>query len=134
MINMKVECKANLGTDLLKTTYEIGYTGETIFDLEKHKLYIVYGICHWKNSLHYLIEDENHLPSWFPVELFTITDNQLPLEWYFSYYEKEEISAIWGYKEIVVNESHFDSLMEREKNALNTFWTRKHEINTDLNY
>lgn len=132
---MKVKCEANTGANLSEKTYEIGYTTETMFELKKHEFYTVYGMCQWRNSLHFLIKgEENNYPSWYPAELFTVSDKKLPLEWYFDFYTDNDISAVWGYKELVEDESHFDELMERKNDALRVFLTRKREIDEVLNY
>ncbi|TWK83999.1 hypothetical protein CHCC20333_4672 [Bacillus paralicheniformis] len=39
---------------------------------------------------------------------------------------------MWGYKELVMDESHFDGLMERENDALKVFLERKKEIDEDF--
>ncbi|MCM3381549.1 hypothetical protein CHH77_20805 [Shouchella clausii] len=125
---MKVLCKENTGLNLLETTYEIGYTKETVFGLDKNKNYTIYGICQWRKSLHFLIMgEEGNFPSWYPAELFNVIDNMLPLEWYFDYYVGRDISAVWGYKELL-DDNHFDELMERNKDAVKVFLKRKQEI------
>ncbi|MBC8624049.1 phosphoribosylaminoimidazole synthetase [Bacillus paralicheniformis] len=130
---MKVKCKMNTGLELSEKTYEIGYSPETIFDLKKEEQYSVYGICEWNSSLHFLIKgEEDNFPSWYPSELFEVTEKQLPLEWYFNLDRHNDISAVWGYKELVMDESHFDGLMERENDALKVFLERKKEIDEDF--
>jgi len=38
------------------------------------------------------------------------------------------ISAIWRYKELVLDESHYDELIEREDSVIRVFLKRKKEI------
>lgn len=71
------------------------------------------------------------LPSWYPADLFTVIDNLLPLEWYFNYHgfiENWNLNAIWGYKEIALDEKHYEGLIEREDVAIRIFLKRKKEI------
>jgi hypothetical protein len=107
----------------------------TEFPLEIGEIYIVYGIDLWRGTIHYLTTNKfNMNPSWYPAELFEIIDNLLPLEWYYEFYTYEnDISAIWGYKELVLNKEHKDSLLERDNKAISIFLTRKQEID-ELSY
>lgn len=128
---MKVTCIENSGKFLSEKALMLGNTVETIFELEIGTNYFVYGIIIWKGVLHYLVIDqEGNLPSWYPAEIFHVSNNLLPLEWYFNYYSEldHDISAIWGYKELVVDEDHFDNLIERESEAIKVFLKRKVEL------
>lgn len=79
--------------------------------------------------LQYLIKgtDEN-LPSWYPAEVFIMEDTLLPIEWYFRYQNSDELSAIWGFQELVIEEQYLDELIEREDRAIRIFLKRKKEI------
>jgi hypothetical protein len=130
---MNVRCVANTGKDISEKTFAIGYSLETIFELEVGRIYTVYGICLWKGSLHYLLMGgEHNYPSWYPSELFNVVDKLLPIEWYFDYFKTLDITAIWGYKELVKEDNHFDDLMERDKKALEVFLNRKREIDENI--
>lgn len=113
-------------------TYQLGYSDETVFEFDKIFSYVVYGICIWKEVIHYLlIEKEGYLPSWYPAELFSITDNSVPFEWYFNFYGDENepmLSAIWGYKELAMDKNHYYDLIERESKDISIFLHRKKEI------
>ncbi|BBW98643.1 phosphoribosylaminoimidazole synthetase [Geobacillus icigianus] len=126
---MKARCIANTGKDISEKALSIGYSTETVFELEIGRVYTVYGVCLWRDSLHYLIKGEEHnYPSWYPSELFDVSDRLLPVEWYYDYFRACDITAIWGYKELVEDDSHFDGLMERDNKALEVFLKRKQEI------
>jgi hypothetical protein len=131
---MKVKCIANTGKDLLEKTLTLGYSTETMFDLCLEQIYTVYGICIWRESLHYMLKGEEHsFPSWYPAELFTVTDHLMPSEWYFEYCGSAcDITTVWGYKELVLDGNHFDDLMERNNEALGVFLKRKQEIDENL--
>ncbi|QHZ49693.1 phosphoribosylaminoimidazole synthetase [Paenibacillus larvae] len=127
---MKVRCIANTGNKLSKKTQQLGNSDETKYSLKVDESYIVYGQHLYRGVLSYLIlgNDEN-LPSWYPAELFEVTDSLLPLEWYYQFYGYENsISAVWGYKELITIESHHDDLLEREDKAIRIFLKRKKEI------
>ena len=55
-------------------------------------------------------------------------DSILPLKWYYQYDVNCVISAIWRYKELVLDESHYDELIEREDSVIRVFLKRKKEI------
>jgi hypothetical protein len=127
---MKVRCIANTGNRLLQTT--LNYSGdsfETKYPIKIGEIHIVYGQCISKGILKYLIVGTyENLPSWYPAELFEVCNSILPLEWYFQYDANCVISAIWGYKELVLDESHYDGLIDREDIAIRVFLKRKREI------
>lgn len=129
---MKVTCKANSGENLTEKALSIGNIPKTKFNLVISHSYNVYGICVWNEVLHYLlIGHDNSAPSWYPAELFDVSEHLLPIEWYFNYYGHKqgyELSAIWGYKELALDESHYDGLLERDGEALEVFLKRKREM------
>ena len=126
---MRVKCLKNKGTDLSEKAMNVSGTVHTEFSLNIGTEYMVYSISLCKGILRYLIlgKDEN-LPSWYPAELFEITDNLLPIEWYYAFYPNQVVSAIWGYKEIIFDSKHNIDLIEREDHAIRIFLKRKTEI------
>ncbi|MCK4261354.1 MAG: hypothetical protein KAX49_20455 [Halanaerobiales bacterium] len=129
---MKVTCRANSGKNLSQEALALGDTIETQFNLEIGHEYFVYGISIWKNLMHYLISGKNeNLPSWYPAELFDVSDSLLPFEWYFNHYANEvdcPLLAIWGYKELALDLKHYEGLIERESDAIKIFLMRKKEF------
>ncbi|CDN45759.1 MULTISPECIES: hypothetical protein [Paenibacillus] len=127
---MKVRCIANTGDKLSIKTKELGNSDQTRYSVKIDEQYTVYGQHIYKGVLSYLLLGTfENLPSWYPAELFEVTDTLLPLEWYFQFYGNENsISAIWGYKELVAIDSHHDDLIEREDEAVRIFLKRKKEI------
>ncbi len=117
---------------LSEKSYKLGYTEETVFHFQINKLYEVYGICIWHDTINYLlIEQEGSLPSWYPAEIFDISDPSLPSEWYFNFYGYDDISgltAVWGYKDLVESKEHYTGLLERESQDIKTFLQMKKEI------
>lgn len=93
---MKVTCLYNTGDYLAKET-------EEIFNLVIEKKYIVYGICKLQSGeLTYLILGEReNMPSWYPAELFKISDALQPIEWYCGehrHVKDTTIDYIWDIK------------------------------------
>lgn len=129
---MKVQCRFNLGKNLSKRTLEAGDLPTTEFQLDIGTEYIVYGISLWRGALYYLTMDKYMtLPTWHPADLFIVTDNLTPVEWYFKYFgfnETFNLNALWGYKELVLDETHYTGLIERENEAIKVFLKRKEEI------
>src|SRR5688500_190576 len=127
---MKVLCTADDGNCLTDKHFEAGYTPSSEFDLDIGKEYVVYGICIWKGLLSYLLMGEGLHPHWYPSELFSITQRELPPDWYFAYFgdsDGRDLQALWGYYELINSEDHFDELSELEKDALQVFLIRKAE-------
>ncbi|MEB9856597.1 hypothetical protein P4K23_13945 [Bacillus cereus] len=123
---MKVTCLYNTGNALSKIT-------EETFNLTIEKEYIVYGICKLQSGeLTYLILGEReNMPSWYPAELFKISDALQPLEWYCAERKQVKdttIDYIWGYKELALDDTHALGLIERENKDMELFLKRKAEI------
>lgn len=131
---MNVVCIANTGAALSEKNLSGGNSRESVFDLVIGQSYTVYGMCIWQDSLHYLLVGASNYPSWYPAELFEISNSLLPLEWYFNYVGTTWTTAIWGYKELVTNDSHEEDLMERKAHALEIFMIRKTEIDEWATY
>lgn len=129
---MRVLCTANNGSSLSQKHFEESYASlSSDFDLEIGKEYIVYGIILWKGFLLYLILGEGMFPHWYPSELFSVTRNEMPPDWYFVCRREEEgfeVNAVWGYEELVNAEDHFDELSNLEKRAIELFVERKKQI------
>ncbi|PFA91270.1 hypothetical protein [Bacillus cereus] len=123
---MKVTCLYNTGNALSKIT-------EETFNLTIEKEYIVYGLCKLQSGeLTYLILGEReNMPSWYPAELFKISDALQPLEWYCAEHKQVKdttIDYIWGYKELALDDTHALGLIERENKDMELFLKRKAEI------
>ena len=125
---MKIKCKSNQACILSDKALSVSGTSNTVFSLEIGRNYNVYSICLWEGVLKYLTIGEENLPSWYPAELFDVVDTMLPLEWYCDVKSGESLEGIWGYKEMVLDENHYDDLLERETGAVEIFLKRKHEL------
>ena len=113
----------------------MGYTPGSQFDLAAGQAYTVYAICTWKAcALLYLCAGEGDgNANWYPAELFELTDGSLPSSWKFGYYGFDsDVSAIWGYEELIEGNEHFDLLAEHHDQAVSVFTRRRTEIDAEL--
>lgn len=129
---MKIKCIGNSGRDLSLKALEAGHFLTTEFDLKVGDVYMVYGISLWKGIIQYLTMDKQvTLPFWYPADLFVVLDNLLPMEWYYRFFghtENCDLTALWGYRELVLDENHYTALIDRESEAIRIFLKRKREI------
>lgn len=120
---------------LLPGLSALGYSLQSDFHLKTGEVYTVYGVMVYKGLFFYLIiPTDEFLPSWEPASLFTIIDHRLPFEWYLSSFDESRsgyVEFLLGYKELVLEENHYDSLLERDKAAIAVFLTRKKEIDEE---
>src|SRR5579862_6518751 len=124
---MNALCIFNTGSDLSAKTLDVIYSPESIFSLKINTQYTVYGMAIWAGVVHYLVLDTWIRPSWFPGELFAVIDDALPADFHFKLYRKYDISAVWGYKELL-NDAHYDGLIERQDKDLEVFFAYKNSL------
>lgn len=132
---MKIKCINKSGNHLAeKAGYPSDYES---LSLKVGTEYVVYAMAVWDEYLYYLLKpdhedpDLNIDPVWYPFEWFEIMDHRLPATWSFNHIAEpnvQELSLIWGYKEIAFNLEHHKGIMEREAEDLAIFYARKKEI------
>lgn len=107
----------------------MGNTQQATMPLKVGEVYTVYGQMIYKDVLQYLVigTDEN-LPTWYPAELFEVVQPLKYYEEYYAYGKDALISAIWGFKELVLQDNYIYDLVERETDAVRIFLKRKKEI------
>ncbi len=127
---MRIKCIGNNGSYLDKITLQKSGDLKTVeYPIKIGDEYVVYGQMIYDEVLYYLIKGTyEDLPSWYPAELFEVTNNLIYMEWYFRFDSKSELSAIWGYWELVFSLEHYDGLIDREKKDIKIFLDRKKEI------
>lgn len=125
---MKCLCKIKemrLTNDYLKNK---NFGIDTIYDVTIGNIYEIYGQMIYGGILYYLIDPDGlYKPNWYPSDLFEIYEGSIPSNWHFktiSGCSVDDVSAIWGYFELVENPDHFNSLAEREGMALKIFESR----------
>ena len=107
----------------------MGCSRNTKLPLKIGETYVVYGQMISKGILKYLVVGTyENMPTWYPAELFEVVNSQLHFEWYYKYNKKAEISAIWGYFELVDDKDYLYDLIEREEEAISIYLKRKKEI------
>lgn len=142
---MKVRCICNIGKAL--RAYEsnklnknefgrFGTTEYTIFGLSLNKEYLVMGMLLGEGVLDYLIDDRGYVSA-YPYPLFEVTDHRLPLSWFFKSFKHTDIhypyiEALWGYNELVFDDSHYEKLVDCDENALRIYFRRKIELEKSL--
>lgn len=82
-----------------------------------------------------LICNDDNLPEWVPLEIFSIETQKIPDNWYFSSTPAEQLGlqAIWGYQRIVVDTNHYDALLERDPLELRYFYEEHEKILQEIN-
>ncbi len=111
------------------TLKHMGCSVNTRLPMNIGDVYLVYGQILSEGILEYLVKGANeNLPSWYPAEIFEVADSQMHYEQYFRYRRDDEITAIWGFRELVEDENYFYSLQDREKEAIEIFLDRKKEM------
>lgn len=145
---MIVKCIANTKKDLLQNSKkDYSYYNEDYkFNLKIGKNYIVHGIKFYNNKWTYIFgEPEDPYPDFCPVELFEIVDHSINQMFHANIKivkddenqesSKESISATFSYKEMAINEYHYEDIVipdEREDadpDAREKFYKRIDEIN-----
>jgi len=134
---MKVKCITYKNKEL-----RAGELRTITYPLSIQKEYDVYGIMLYDGHMQYLLIGEENLPSWYSSEFFEVVENILPFEFYFDCKKNSRIEteygydfmidAIWGYEELVKDETHIADLFERKDKAIRTFLKRKAEIDEML--
>lgn len=100
----------------------LAYNQDAVVHLTLATRYRACAMSVYAGSIMILVRDDTDLPNWYPVQLFTIDNPDLPSGWRFaSYGESGHLRAIWGYAELVDDESHYDALLERHADALAVF-------------
>lgn len=136
---MRAVCNQNSGSGLPPSWQEIGFSLRSTFSLVIGKSYIVFGVALWRAHLLALLCDENSLPNWFPLDLFTLVDGNIPNGWRFAKFSNEPdtlLQALWGYEELMDNRGHYDGLLERDPGAIQIFLKKRalYEIEAKENW
>ncbi|MDT7726628.1 MAG: hypothetical protein QOI21_3204 [Actinomycetota bacterium] len=120
---MKLKCQFNNGKDLPAQRHGLYYTERSVFHVSVGRTYEVYAMTLYKKGITVLVLDDVRQPNWYPVELFEVVGGDLPDDWKFARRGEGEhgTEAIFGYPELVDDESHLESLVGLKKRALEVF-------------
>jgi hypothetical protein len=131
VVIMQIRCTTTEGYLLTVKEVRHGNQTKTVYrGLTVGNSYTVYAIILYQEGIKYLIYDDFSMANWYPAELFKVINNGLPSEWHYQFYGYEEfgVTAIWGYKELVLTDEHYDGLCEQEPQEIQVFLSRKNEI------
>ena len=128
---MKVVCKYNDPSNVPKNIPD-----DFDFGLNVEKEYLVMGMLTYKksNSLYFLI-DENGRPSWFPFQIFEISNNVIPENWFVKINTDNDYVDFYnlmGFNELCNNEDFFNQLLERDEKTMQIYFRRKIELENEL--
>jgi hypothetical protein len=113
-----------------------GATGYTQYGLVIGKDYLVMGMILGEGTLDYLIDDGGYISA-YPYPLFEVIDNKLPSSWFFKSLKNTDENypyqeAVWGYYELVFENSHYERLIDVDKEAMRVYFRRKIELEKEL--
>ncbi|GLB54007.1 hypothetical protein NBRC110019_30480 [Neptunitalea chrysea] len=135
---MIVKCIHNTGAAL--TGYErkpLGTSEHTQYgELDIGKEYLVMGMIMKRGYLTYLLDDSGIISA-CPSQLFDISNSTIPVDWHFKAFTKEHSDylnkeAVWGYHELVFDDTHYEKLVEGEEEAERIYFKRKIELEKEL--
>lgn len=130
---MKIRCRTIEAAELPQRYLDQGFSYTKQLNLAEGAAYTVYGMCIWRGCLMFLIDPSDEgVPSWYPAPAFDVINDHIPKTWSFSYSREEEdcgMAAIFGYKELVNSQEHYNGLAELLPKDLELFKKRKKEIN-----
>jgi len=103
----------------------LAYNRDAVTHITVDAQYRVCAMSLYAGSIMVLVCDDAGLPNWYPMQLFRVEDSKVPDGWRFaSYGESTHLQALWGYDELVDDESHYDALLERRDEALAILFSR----------
>ena len=136
---MTAKCVFNTGKALLGLQrVPIGITADTQYgELEVGRVYLIMGMMLFDGHLTYLI-DSGRIVNACYQQLFTIIDGRFPPNWHFRAFARSDnyrqvLEAVWGYPELVFDESHYAKLVDMEEDAQRIYFRRKMEMEKNGN-
>lgn len=102
--------------------------GEYVIDVGEEFIVMGMALDVDTNNLNYLIQ-KGSLPIWYPQQLFKISDNKIPDNWFIKIYDPlmhGDLIFVVGFNELLNDDFH-DALMEAEDWALEIFYKRLKE-------
>lgn len=128
---MIVKCIHNTGAALTGYVRKpLGTSEDSEYgELDIGKEYLVMGIIMKRGYLTYLIDDSGIISA-CPNQLFEISNSNIPTDWHFKAFTKEysdflNKEAVWGYHELVFDDSHYEKIIEGDEEAERIYFKRK---------
>jgi hypothetical protein len=127
---MRVKCTANSGNALTKQYLDVGYTLESVFKITQGREYQVFAVGIYGGATLILLSDDDDLPNWYPINLFSVADDRVPRDWHIAYFPGggNALQLIIGYERLVLDEAHYDNLLERSSVDLEIFRLEKSKL------
>ncbi len=84
----------------------------------------------------YLVDDGGYISA-YPNPLFEVVNNKIPSSWFFNSLKRTDQNypyqeAIWGYYELVLDNSHYEKLVDGDEEAQRIYFKRKIELEKAL--
>jgi hypothetical protein len=81
--------------------------------------------------------DDGGFVSAYPYPLFEVIDSKIPYGWFFKSFKNTDENypyqeAIWGYYELVFENSHYEKLVDVNEEAMRIYFRRKIEMEKEL--
>lgn len=142
---MEIRCIYNTGEELRAFENKplskdelgrFGATGHTQYGLVIGKEYLVMGMILGEGTLDYLVDAGGYISA-YPYPLFEVIDNKLPSSWFFKSLKNTDENypyqeAVWGYYELVFDNSHYEKLVDMDAGAQRIYFKRKIELEKEL--
>jgi hypothetical protein len=131
-VGMKVKYNKYGKEILSKALLNLGYLPGLEKGVYKDEVFNVYGIAIYKSNTYYLILPQiGGAPNFYKASDFIIINNFLPPLFYFQLFGEDDpfgYELIIGYKELTLDRSHLEKLVNYDEEAINIFISRKNEI------
>ena len=121
--------------DITEDNYLVAPEWYTIDDklsgyrLTPEKIYIVYGLLFFKNQNRYLLMDDNHIPGFFPSELFRINDTKFLSDWKSrEYIIESNVLRFVGYPALCESYDNLIGLIGGESHHIEMFLCYKEQL------
>lgn len=106
------------------------------YGLDLGKEYLVMGMLTFKesNNLYFLV-DEGGRPSWFPFQIFEISNNKIPESWFVKINTDNDYTDYFNlisFDELSNQEDYFNQLLGRDEEAMQVYFRRKIELEKEL--
>lgn len=130
---MKIQATTTSFTNAPDEVLDAGWCKECIPDITPGKAYEVHAISifgqpeiGWPRLLSFQIVGDSGVPTWLPSFLFDVVDRVLPADWEGNLFPSGNF--VIGPPFVVESEEARRSIVELEPEAMQKFWSRKQQI------
>jgi hypothetical protein len=129
---MIVQCLAASGDALAAVSLDekTGMTVDAEFPLTVGRSYVVYAFAVFdgRSCFYVLDDDERDYPIWYPADLFSIADPQIPDDWVFGYIEAQDGDAgypVISFPEWALDRRFYEEWVDGSASAAEIFARRR---------